>query len=67
MAKELYVEIDEDGNIKHQTKGFKGKACMIFGNKFKAFLKGFGIEATSESTVATPEMYVPENGHTIKR
>ena len=67
MVKELYVEIDEDGNIKHQTKGFVGKACMVFGSKFKEFLRGFGIEATSETTVATPEMYVPENGRTIKR
>jgi len=67
MVKEIFVEIDEDGHIKHQTRGFVGNACMVFGNKFRAFLKGFGIEAESEQTVSTPEMYQAENGHKIRQ
>lgn len=57
---DLIVEIDEKGNMKYQTTGFRGKACMVLGNAFKSFLKGFGVEISDEQMEATPEFHEPE-------
>lgn len=49
MAKEIVLTVDLNGEIKIETKGFKGKGCL----KESAFLeKVLGNELTSELTPA---------------
>jgi len=58
--KEIVVDISDDGEVRIETKGFKGKACL----KESQFLKDLLGKQTFKQL--TPAYYVNQNQKTKK-
>lgn len=61
--KEIILTIDKDGEIKLETKGFKGKSCKVASQYLKDLL---GEEMETELTPAYFE-YDPETDKATKK
>jgi len=57
----INIEIDEDGNIKAETKGMKGEVCV---DELENILKGLEGEQTYKNK---PEFYQNRINNSIKK
>lgn len=53
----IVIEIDEDGQVHIETKGFQGPSCMKEVEAILAELRKMGIEAKTEKLTKTPEYH----------
>ena len=60
MMKEIVLDISDDGEVRIETRGFKGKACL----KEAQFLKNLLGEQTFQQL--TPAYYVSQKQETKK-
>ena len=61
MAKQIVIEIDEDGNIKIETLGFTGRSCLTESKWLKELL---GEEVSKQ---LTPAYWMKETDKVLKK